>query len=43
VFAARLNTRISTMQKRETGEKRPSGSSPKLLDAVQRKGIGALC
>jgi DNA-binding transcriptional regulator YiaG len=42
VFAAMLNTSISTVQKWEIGEKRPSGPSLKLLDVIQRKGIGAL-
>jgi putative transcriptional regulator len=37
-----LNTSISTIQKWEIGEKRPSGPSLKLLDVVQRRGIGAL-
>lgn len=39
VFAALLNTSISTIQKWEIGEKRPSGPSLKLLDMVRRKGI----
>ena len=42
VFAAMLNTSISTVQKWEIGEKRPSGPSLKLLNVIQRKGIGAL-
>ena len=42
VFAAILNTSISTVQKWEIGEKRPSGPSLKLLNVIQRKGIGAL-
>ena len=42
VFAAMLNTSISTVQKWEIGEKRPSGPSLKLLEVIQRKGIGAL-
>ena len=42
VFAAVLNTSISTVQKREIGEKRPSGPSLKLLNVIQRKGIAAL-
>ena len=32
----------ATVQKWEIGEKRPSGPSLKLLDVIQRKGIGAL-
>jgi len=42
VFAAMLNTSISTVQKWEIGEKRPSGPSLKLLNVVRRKGISAL-
>jgi putative transcriptional regulator len=42
VFAALLNTSVSTVQKWEIGEKRPSGPSLKLLDVIQRKGIRAL-
>jgi putative transcriptional regulator len=42
VFAAMLNTSVSTVQKWEIGEKRPSGPSLKLLNVIQRKGIEAL-
>jgi len=42
VFAAVLNTSVSTVQKWEIGEKRPSGPSLKLLDVIQRKGIDAV-
>jgi putative transcriptional regulator len=42
VFAAVLNTSVSTVQKWEIGEKRPSGPSLKLLDVIDRKGIKAL-
>lgn len=42
VFAAVLNTSVSTVQKWEIGEKRPSGPSLKLLDVIERKGIAAL-
>jgi putative transcriptional regulator len=42
VFAAMLNTSVSTVQKWEIGEKRPSGPSQKWLDVIQRKGIRAL-
>jgi putative transcriptional regulator len=42
VFAAILNTSVSTVQKWEIGEKRPSGPSLKLLDVIQRKGIEAV-
>ena len=41
-FAAVLNTSVSTVQKWEIGEKRPSGPSLKLLDVIGRKGIAAL-
>jgi len=42
VFAAYLNTSVSTVQKWEIGEKRPSGPALKLLDLVDRKGLKAL-
>jgi len=42
VFAAMLNSSISTVQKWEIGEKRPSGPSLKLLNVIQRKGIDAI-
>lgn len=42
VFAAVLNTSVSTVQKWEIGEKRPSGPSLKLLNVVARKGVDAL-
>lgn len=42
VFAALLNTSVSTVQKWEIGEKRPSGPSLKLLNMIQRKGIDAV-
>jgi putative transcriptional regulator len=42
VFAAMLNTSLSTVQKWEIGEKRPSGPSLKLLDVIERKGVQAL-
>jgi putative transcriptional regulator len=42
VFAAVLNTSVSTVQKWEIGEKRPSGPSLKLLDVIGRKGVAAL-
>ncbi len=42
VFAAMLNTSVSTIQKWEIGEKRPSGPSLKLLNVSRRKGIDAL-
>ena len=42
VFAAYLNTSPSTVQKWEQGQKHPSGSSLKLLDLVDRKGLEVL-
>ncbi len=39
VFAEILNISVSTVQKWEIGEKRPSGSSLKLLSLVERKGL----
>jgi putative transcriptional regulator len=42
VFAALLNTSVSTVQKWEIGEKRPSGPSLKLLNVIERKGPEAL-
>lgn len=38
VFAAYLNTSVSTVQKWERGEKRPHGPSLKLLSVVESKG-----
>lgn len=42
VFAAYLNTSVSTVQKWEIGDKTPSGTALKLLDLVERKGLKAL-
>jgi putative transcriptional regulator len=42
VFAAVLNTSVSTVQKWEIGDKKPSGPSLKLLDLIARKGIDAV-
>ena len=42
VFAAVLNTSLSTVQKWEIGDKKPSGPSLKLLSLIQRKGIEAV-
>ena len=42
VFAAVLNTSVSTVQKWEIGEKRPSGPSLKLLNLIDRKGLEAV-
>lgn len=39
VFAAVLNTSISTVQKWEIGDKKPSGPSLKLLSLIERKGL----
>lgn len=42
VFAAYLNTSLSTIQKWEQGQKHPNGPSLKLLNLVDRKGLEAL-
>jgi putative transcriptional regulator len=42
VFAAVLNTSVSTVQKWEIGEKSPSGPSLKLLHVIERKGLEAV-
>ncbi|MCF6807753.1 helix-turn-helix domain-containing protein [Thiotrichales bacterium 19S9-12] len=42
VFAKLLNASSSTVQKWETGEKKPTGISLKLLNLVKYKGIGIL-
>jgi len=42
VFAAVLNTSLSTVQKWEIGDKKPSGPSLKLLNLIKRKGLEAL-
>ena len=42
VFAAYLNTSLSTVQKWEQGQKKPNGPSLKLLNLVQQKGLEAL-
>jgi putative transcriptional regulator len=39
VFAAVLNTSVSTVQKWEIGDKKPSGPSLKLLNLIERKGL----
>lgn len=39
VFAAFLNTSVSTVQKWEIGQKRPTGTALKLLHLVQKKGL----
>lgn len=42
VFARYLNTSESTVEKWETGAKRPSGMAPKLLTVVQKHGLKVL-
>lgn len=42
VFAAVLNTSLSTVQKWEAGDKKPSGPSLKLLSLIERKGLEAV-
>jgi putative transcriptional regulator len=42
VFAKYLNTSVSTVQKWEIGDKKPSGPALKLLDLVERKGLKVL-
>ena len=42
VFAAYLNTSISTVQKWESGEKKPNGPSLRLLNLVAAKGLQML-
>lgn len=42
VFAAVLNTSLSTVQKWESGAKKPSGPSLKLLTLIDRKGLEAV-
>jgi len=42
VFAAYLNTSPSTVQKWEQGKKQPRGTSLKLLNIVDTKGLEAL-
>ncbi len=42
VFAAYLNTSISTVRKWEQGQMRPSGTSLKLLNLADRKGLDIL-
>jgi len=39
VFAAVLNTSVSTVQKWEVGDKKSSGPSLKLLNLIERKGL----
>jgi len=42
VLATVLNTSLSTVQKWEIGEKHPGGPSLKLLNILDRKGLGAM-
>ena len=42
VFAALLNTSVSTVQKWEVGQKRPTGAALKLLHLVQKCGLDIL-
>ena len=42
VFARYLNTSESTIQKWETGAKRPSGMALKLLAVIQKHGLNVL-
>lgn len=42
VFASYLNISPSTVQKWENGDKKPSGSSLKLLNVIDKKGIEIL-
>jgi putative transcriptional regulator len=39
VFARLLNTSLSTVQKWEIGQKRPTGTALKLLHLVQKRGL----
>jgi putative transcriptional regulator len=42
VFASLLNTSLSTVQKWEIGQKRPTGTALKLLHIVQKRGLEAV-
>ena len=42
VFAALLNTSVSTVQKWEIGQKCPSGTALKLLHIVEKRGLDAI-
>lgn len=42
VFAAVLNTSVSTVQKWEIGQKRPVGTALKLLHLVQKQGLESM-
>lgn len=42
VFAAYLNTSVSTVQKWEQGQKRPNSVALKLLNLIKRRGLDIL-
>ena len=42
VFAAILNTSLSTVQKWEIGQKRPTGTALKLLSLVKKGGLDSV-
>jgi putative transcriptional regulator len=42
VFAAYLNTSVSTVQKWEIGNKKPTGAALKLLHLVEKRGLDAI-
>ena len=42
VFAAYLNASLSTIQKWENGEKKPSGAALRLLSVIERRGLDVL-
>ena len=42
VFAAYLNASVSTVQKWENGDKKPSGAALRLLSVIERKGLEVL-
>lgn len=42
VFAAYLNTSVSTVQKWEQGQKRPNSAALKLLNLIKRRGLDIL-
>ena len=42
VFAAYLNASISTVQKWENGEKKPTGTALRLLSVIERHGLEVL-
>ena len=42
VFAAYLNASLSTVQKWESGEKKPSGAAARLLCVIEHKGLEVL-